>query len=110
MLIQPSQSRSAKRIALLLVVALAFLFGGLEWSRRGRPDPRAVHMQPVIGDVATLRTAYARWKEENAKSGHDERVVLPLGWSKGLSSEFTEASGRATFDLAARTLDVEVSP
>jgi cytochrome c peroxidase len=96
------------RSFLLLVIALAFVIGSMAWIQdRG---PNATHKQPILGNVETLRTTYAQWKKQNAENGGNLRVVLALNWSKGLSSEFTEASGTAAFDLLARTLKVEVSP
>src|SRR5262245_4495912 len=98
---------SLKRVSVCFVLALAFVFGSLTWLRPRAPS--AVHRQPIMGNVETLRAAYAQWREENARNGGDTRVVLPLAWSKGLSSEFTEAGGSASFDLRAQTLKVEVS-
>ena len=96
---------NAKRMTGLLCIALAFVVGGLAWLRPSGSNARS--RGPILGNVETLRAVYARWKEENARNGG--RVVLPLAWNKGLSSEFTEASGRATLDLADGTLEVEVS-
>src|SRR5262245_9147713 len=98
---------NAKRVSLLACVAMAFVAGNIAWiQQRNQEPPRK---KPILGNVETLRRAYAQWKEENARSGGDVRVVMPLGWQKGLSFEFSGASGTAAFDLAAGTLSVEVN-
>ena len=98
---------SAKRTSLLIVLALTFVAGSLVWF--GVSDPGTQRKRPILGNVAALRAQYEQWKEQNARDGGGARIVLPLAWNKGLSSEFTEASGGVSFDLAARTLEVEVS-
>ena len=90
---------SARKFVLVLVIGLGAV-GGLTWKHgeHGRPA------RPTLGNVEVLRAAYAQWKADHA--GGDGRFVLPLHWSKGLSSEYTEASGTAAFDLADGTLEV----
>jgi cytochrome c553 len=98
---------SGKRVTLLLILALAFVASALAWFRGpSRGESRKV---PILGSVETLNATYVQWKKANAESGGDLRVVLPLHWSKGLSSEFSEATGTAAFDLVAGTMKVEVS-
>lgn len=65
--------------------------------------------RPVIGSVRTFEAAYERWKAEAEKYGQSEKMVLALGYFKGLSAEFTQAAGRALLDLADGRLVVEVA-
>lgn len=97
---------SATRICFLFAIALAFVIGSLTWIQL--LESGVSQKRPILGNVETLRSAYEQWKESSTQDGGHLRVVLPLSWSKGLSSEFTEASGSAVFDLAAATLKVEV--
>lgn len=66
-------------------------------------------LRPLIGNVRTIEAAYARWKAENEKHGQNAKLVLALGYFKGLSSEFTEAAGRAMLDLTDGAMVVEVA-
>lgn len=43
--------------------------------------------------------AYERWKAQAMQNGLDRKLALPLGYSKGLSAEFTQAHGQAILDL-----------
>ncbi len=64
---------------------------------------------PAIGNVRTLQNAYTRWKAGLTRPGSDQKLVLPLQYSKGISTKFTLASGWATLDLNDGALSVEVS-
>ncbi len=64
---------------------------------------------PIIGNVRTIEAAYGRWKAEAERNGQKTKLVLALGYFKGLSSEFTQAGGRAMLDLADGALSVEVA-
>jgi hypothetical protein len=100
----------AMRLSLGSVIAVAFVAGLLTWIGENEEHARTRGARkPILGNVETLRAVYAQWKEYNVSDGGELRVVLPLSWAKGLSSEFTEASGSAAFDLVAGTLEVEVS-
>jgi len=63
----------------------------------------------AIGDIDGLENLYERWQQVYVQTGGDRRLALPLGYSKGLSSEFTEATGQAAVDLVEGTLTVSVS-
>ena len=58
--------------------------------------------------VQNLLAAYNNWQAEYERQGGARNLILPLGWSKGLSCEFTTARGRASFDLVDGSLAVEV--
>ena len=62
-----------------------------------------------IGDIQYLQAAYQRWKAHYVRQGGDRRLTLPLGYSKGLSGEFTKAQGKMTLDLIDGSLSVVIS-
>ena len=62
-----------------------------------------------IGNVRNLEAAYDRWAARYTLSGGDQQLVLPLGYSKGLSAEFTRAHGQAKFNLIDESVSVTVS-
>jgi hypothetical protein len=64
---------------------------------------------PLIGNIRTFEAAYARWKAGAEKNGQKNKLVLSLGYFKGLSAEFSKAHGQATLDLTDGSLIVEVS-
>jgi cytochrome c peroxidase len=93
------------------LVAWALLIAGifsLPWLSR-EPLPPQRPGVGTIGNVQTLLSAYARWKAEYIRTGGDQKMLLPLAYSKGFSVEFTRASGQLTLDLTHNTVCVEVS-
>jgi hypothetical protein len=56
-----------------------------------------------LGDVRVVEAAYERWR---ARSGG--LFVVPLGWSRTLSREFSSASGRAVIDRESGAAFVEI--
>lgn len=62
-----------------------------------------------IGNARALQASYERWKAQYAATEGDRMLVLPLGYSKGLSARFTTAHGQARLDLAEGTMSIEVS-
>lgn len=63
----------------------------------------------TIGNVQTLLYAYGQWKAQYLGQGGNQRLVLPLAYSKGRSVEFPRAHGRMTLDLTNGTVSVKVS-
>jgi cytochrome c peroxidase len=61
-----------------------------------------------VGNPRALLSAYARWKVNAAGTRSDSELVIPLSYSKGLSSEFTQAHGLATLGLLDGSLHVVV--
>ncbi len=88
--------------ALTIGVLLSVLIGS-ETFRENRPA------EPGIGDARALRASYERWKAQYQRTNGDRRLVLSLGYSKGLSARFTRAQGQMTLDLADGTIAIEVS-
>ncbi|HXV50251.1 MAG TPA: hypothetical protein VEB61_15700 [Candidatus Binatia bacterium] len=97
------------RYVLLGFFSLPFVGLALGSFLAGSPVSDEEPLRPIIGNVRTIESAYARWKAENEKHGQNAKMVLALGYFKGLSSEFTEAAGRAMLDLADGSLVVEVA-
>jgi len=87
-----------KRIARWLVGIMTILLVTLPFpGLRPRGSPEHAN-GPELGDARGLLSAYQTWRNEFQQSGK-EALVIPLGWSKGLSSAFSEAHGMATLDL-----------
>lgn len=87
-----------------LLVGLGTLFFASDDSQRQNRVARG-----SIGDVANLEAAYARWAAAYSRNGGDRELILPLGYSKGLSAEFTKARGQAKFDLVEGSVSVVIS-
>ena len=63
--------------------------------------------RPMIGNVRTFDAAYSRWKAAAERNGQNSKLVLSLGYFRGLSCEFSKAEGRAVLDLTDGSLSVE---
>ncbi len=61
-----------------------------------------------LADVEKLQTAYNEWQAKHEEKGGDRNITLLIGWSKGLSTEFTRASGWVKLDLIDGWVSVEV--
>lgn len=77
------------------------------WDRTIDVDEQV--MRPSIGNPETLTVAYKHWKSRQAYAGNENQLRLPLGYTKGLSTEFTRAQGSATFDLSTGSLAVDIA-
>ncbi len=90
-----------------LVIAAAVFVGlmPLYWQNTANPTPGS----PTIGNVTALHQAYNKWKVKQVQYGEDGHLFLPLHYVKGLSTEFTQAKGKASFDLIKGTISVEVA-
>jgi len=71
--------------------------------------PQGESSRPIIGSVQTFEAAYGRWRAGAERNGQRTKLVLSLAYFKGLSSEFTDAHGKALLDLADGYLSVEVA-
>jgi hypothetical protein len=86
---------------LLIAVLLSFLLGAHTFPEK-RPASGG------IGDARALRASYERWKAHHIRNEGHRKLILPLGYSKGLSARFTKAHGHLTLDLTDGSLSVEV--
>jgi cytochrome c peroxidase len=75
---------------------------GISTSKKGS-------VTTTFGDVKNLQTSYDRWKAKVTQNGENRNLVLHLGYSKGLSAQFTNAHGRAMLNLVDASLFVEIS-
>jgi len=62
-----------------------------------------------LGDVKTLQAKYDRWKKVYRQDVGEGKLSLPLRYTKGLSAEWTQAQGKATFDLVHGGVSVQVN-
>ena len=77
----------------------------LTFSDGTRRDKPAV---AYLGSASKLAVAYTEWAAAHESSGADQNVAVALRWSKGLSVEFTRATGEAKLDLIRGSVAVEV--
>jgi len=59
-------------------------------------------------NVQNVQTAYAQWKNSLIANGIHQKLILPLHYSKGRSSQFTTAQGQAIMNLSDGFLTIEV--
>lgn len=61
-----------------------------------------------FGSVEALESNYNEWETRYVEEGGDRNWVIPIGWFKGLSTEHTYGSGKATLNLIDGTVAVDV--
>jgi hypothetical protein len=98
--------KSLKLVALVFLTAcvLSLLLLGGETSSHVDVDT----LGEGIGDPAVLRAKYQEWEAQYVKDGGDRNMALALKWSKGLSSDHTNAYGMAKLNLIEGKIAVEV--
>jgi len=77
------------------------------WDGAIDVEKQAKHLS--IGNPDTLNVAYSRWKSRHDYRGDDHMLRLSLQYTKGLSTEFTRAHGKAALDLSTGLLVVDVT-
>lgn len=93
-------------MVILAVLASSFLWLG-HWN--GTTDTNEQVNGPSIGNVETVKVAYTRWKSAQAYDGNASLLRLPLGYIKGISSEFTQAKGNAILNLVTGSFVVDIA-
>jgi cytochrome c peroxidase len=86
--------------------------GGVAAGLSVRERVRAVRAETGYGEFAAtnkLGAAYAKWKTAHEQSGGDRGVVMTLGWSKGLSDEYSTANGVIKLNLVDGEASATVS-
>jgi hypothetical protein len=100
------------RVRAVTLVAIAFLVAcGLQLlllTDETGSDSERGPLSIGRGDVATLEANYEVWEAEHLKNGGDRNIVMPMGWSRGLSTEYTDAYGQAKLNLIEGTVSVEI--
>ncbi|MEM7355010.1 MAG: hypothetical protein AAF657_29645 [Acidobacteriota bacterium] len=71
-------------------------------------DPEVLSPYVPMSNAGKLEAAFVSWSERHVANGGDSNVSMSLRWSKGLSMEYTEATGRAKLDLIGGTAEVEL--
>jgi cytochrome c peroxidase len=71
------------------------------------PEP-ASPLKALVARQSNLALLYDDWQERYLTAGGDRRVVVGLGWARGLSTEPSSASGRAEIDMVGGTVKVSV--
>ncbi|MBY4676054.1 hypothetical protein [Marinobacterium arenosum] len=99
----PHRSQAAKRFLLLLTIFILPMVVLLLVPQLALPPAKS-----AIGSVGTVNSLYNRWLAQYSRSGGDRRLVIPLRYTKGLSSQISQASGQATLDLIGGRLSVNV--
>ncbi|HEV2845893.1 MAG TPA: hypothetical protein VG477_13655 [Thermoanaerobaculia bacterium] len=92
-----------------LLCALAVL--GLFSTLMLQPQAATTEGTPLArqANVSSLKAAYLDWTADHVANGGDRNVILALNWSKGMSREYTEASGVARLDLVGGSAEVELA-
>jgi hypothetical protein len=94
--------KSPLRLGLTALAVGGALAGALSRGERPAPGPSA-------GSPAVLAQAYSLWHDEHRARVGDAVLRLQLGWSKGLSHEFSRARGEVVLDLGEGSVSVSVS-
>ncbi len=102
-----------KALAVIFALPLALVFG-LGFGNREHLAPEdssrfnSRRNSAASGDPQSVEHRYERWKEEYDQAGGYRSVVIGLGWSKGLSKQFTKAAGRAEFNGFTGVINVAI--
>src|SRR5215203_2511088 len=99
------QSR-AMLFAGLLVGALAL---GIPFL----PEPGATSVpqgmpEARMANADRLQNTYQTWKAAHVRTGGDGNFLIAVGWSRGLSSEYSPARGVVRLDLVGGSARVEI--
>lgn len=68
---------------------------------QGPPEAR-------LANADRLQNTYQTWKASHVRSGGDGNILISLGWSRGLSSEYSPARGLLRLDLIGSSARVEI--
>ncbi len=95
----------------LAVVAFLMMFTLLVLVLGSGASSEAEDESPMTGkgDPEILRTAYQEWEADYVKNGGDSNLILALHYSKGLSDQYTKASGHLKLDMIKGKVAVAVS-
>lgn len=100
--------RSTTILATTLLATLAIWSGPQILAALREPPGGDRPAVAYFGSATKLGTGYERWAADHEARGGDRNVNLALRWSKGLSVEFSNATGQARLDLVAGSVLVEV--
>jgi cytochrome c peroxidase len=89
----------------VLLGAGAAIFAGAPSFKSVEPD----NAYATLASQSKLGRAYHEWQVEHEKNGGDRRVGMALGWSKGLSTEPSNAKGEIALNLVDGDVSAYVS-
>ena len=92
-------------VAFLMACALSALLVGSGASTEADNEMLTTGM----ANPEVLRENYKLWEADYIKNGGDSNLILSLHWSKGLSDEYSKASGHAKLDMINGKVAVAVS-
>ncbi|MCI0651654.1 MAG: hypothetical protein L0Z55_07210 [Planctomycetes bacterium] len=93
-------------LATLLLAIGAVLFIVVE--REEVPPPLSTAFA-FLCDPARVEARYQSWVSRHERAGGDQKVVIPLSWSKAYSRDFTRTKGVAKLDLIEGSVTIETS-
>jgi cytochrome c peroxidase len=99
-------NKHASRVATIIIFILLISLIYKSYTSNNQSSGNAT--EPLYGSVNTFLNGYDHWKQIAQKNGADRNLVIPLGYSKALSSKFTDAHGTAMFDLANGSIKVVI--
>ncbi len=88
----------------IVVVGVPAVLDGPRDAKGSDPGP-----EPGVGDPAAVAASYARWRAEREGSDAGRTFSIGLHSAKGMSTEPSDAYGAATIDVAAGSVEVEVT-
>lgn len=88
----------------------AVLILGLVSTLMLQPEAGTASRSPLAAQANSsgVEAAFQDWVAAHEKQGGDRNVLLGLGWSRGMSREYSEAEGVARLDLIGGRAQVEV--
>jgi mono/diheme cytochrome c family protein len=99
-----------RTVKLVVVVLLAACALPVVWlSSETSSDTQTRMLTTGRGNSENLRAIYNEWEAEYIKNGGDSNLVLPLRWSRGLSDDYTAASGYTKLDMIDGKVTVAVT-
>ena len=102
-------STARARLAKLTAMAFLMLLAVSAFLASGRSSTQRAEAVTGPADPQALLDQYKEWAVAYEKSGGDRNIVMGLGWSKGLSDEYTKAFGYAKLNLVDGIVAAEVS-
>src|SRR5215475_13524949 len=98
------KARAVKLITIVALMgyALFITLSGKEVTSASSKE----YVSTGFGSAETLEAKYNEWETQYVKDGGDRNWVIPIRWSKGLSTEQIYAGGKATLNLIDGTVAV----
>lgn len=97
-----------KRTQLTVIAFLIAFVVPMVLSRGGASsdsESQLLSTEPTSADY--LLADYKAWETKYVENGGDRNVVMSMGWSKGLSTEKTNAAGQVTLNLIDGIVSVQ---